>query len=89
MPGIKRGKGLSKRQTIGCKYSEICSNPVGFEKDNNVACWWIPAFIKGAEDIRIPLGQYVGTDCVGLFQEIFRSLYVLHYFDEIRAIKCF
>lgn len=49
LPEIKRGKGLSERQTIGCKYSELCSfkkdNNVGFKKDNNVACCWTPAFV--------------------------------------------
>lgn len=33
-----------------CKYAEPCRNPAGFEKANNVALAWIPAFPKGAEE---------------------------------------
>lgn len=42
---LGRGQGHSM-----CKYSEPCMNSTGFEKGKNVACGWIPASVKGAEE---------------------------------------
>lgn len=69
-PGIKKnGKYLSERQTIRYKYSELYRNPANFERDNHVACGWMPTFIMGAEeDLYIAGAVNGGQNVYGYFR---------------------